>query len=73
MKLSQALILAIDTETTGTNVHEDRIVELGGAYLQGGKEVGQDYRRWLIRSDIFPQARVPYGIRDQDVEDAPTW
>ena len=74
MKLSQALILAIDTETTGTNVHEDRIVELGGAYLQGGKEVGPRLRALVNPERYIPAgASAVHGIRDQDVEDAPTW
>lgn len=74
MKLTNALILTIDTETTGTNVREDRIVELGGAYLQAGEERGP-----RLRALVDPERYIPagatgvHGIRDQDVEGAPKW
>ena len=74
MKLTNALVLTIDTETTGTNVKEDRIVELGGVYLQAGEERGP-----RLRALVDPERYIPagatgvHGIRDQDVEGAPKW
>ena len=34
--LQESLILVVDTETTGIDVHQDRVVELGAAYFRGG-------------------------------------
>ena len=56
MQLTNALILTIDTETTGTNVKEDRIVELGGVYLQSGEERGP-----RLRALVDPERYIPAG------------
>ena len=74
MQLTTAMILTIDTETTGTSTREDRIVELGGVYLQAGQERGP-----RLRALVDPERYIPagatgvHGIRDQDVEGAPKW
>ncbi len=74
MKLTTAMILTIDTETTGTSTKEDRVVELGAVYLQGGEERGP-----RLRALVDPERYIPagatgvHGIRDQDVEGAPKW
>ena len=74
MKLTQALILTIDTETTGPDPSHDRIVELGGGYLQGGEQVGP-----MLRALVDPERYIPagatqvHGIRNEDVEGAPKW
>ncbi|MCA9543751.1 MAG: 3'-5' exonuclease [Myxococcales bacterium] len=72
--LSRTLILAIDTETTGTDVNEDRIIELGGAYLLAGA-----YHPPGLRALVNPDRYIPasasnvHGIRNEDVEHAPAW
>ena len=74
MKLSQALILSLDTETTGPDPSQDRIVEIGGGYLQAGQQVGP-----MLRCLVNPQRYIPagatqvHGIRNEDVQDAPLW
>ncbi len=74
MKLTRALVLAIDTETTGPNPRDDRIVELGGAYLVGGKPYGAP-----LKTRVNPGVYIPagatnvHGVRNEDVEHAPKW
>ena len=74
MRLTEAVILAVDTETTGTDPEQARIVELGGAYLRGG--VVQDK---LLRDRVNPGIYIPagasvvHGIKSEDVADAPPW
>jgi len=74
MKLTQALILTIDTETTGPDPQQDRVVELGGGYLQAGEQVGP-----MLRVLVDPERYIPagatqvHGIRNEDVDGAPKW
>jgi len=74
VKLTEALLLALDTETTGPNPRDDRIVELGGAYLVGGKPHGAP-----LKTRVNPGVYIPagatnvHGVRNEDVEDAPPW
>lgn len=74
MKLTHALLLTLDAETTGPKPREDRIVELGGAYLQAGEQVGP-----ILRTMVDPEKYIPagatavHGIRTEDVEGAPKW
>jgi DNA polymerase III epsilon subunit-like protein len=74
VRLTQALLLAIDTETTGVDTAEDRIIELGGAYLLAG-----EYRPPGLRGLVNPGRYIPagatqvHGIRNEDVENAPDW
>ena len=74
MKLTEALILTIDTETTGPDPKHDRVVELGGGYLQAGEQVGP-----RLRALVDPERYIPagatqvHGIRNEDVEGMPKW
>lgn len=74
MKLTHALLLTLDAETTGPKPLEDRIVELGGAYLQAGEQVGP-----ILRTLVDPEKYIPagatqvHGIRTEDIEGAPKW
>ncbi len=72
--LSRALLLAIDTETTGTDVTDDRIIELGGAYLLGGAEHPPGLRA-LVHPDRYIPASATnvHGIRNEDIEGAERW
>lgn len=71
LRLSQARILVVDTETTGVDPQSDRIVELGAAYFQGGTR--QRLHRMLVNPGvpIPPEASSVHGIRDEDVLGAP--
>ncbi|MCA9558997.1 MAG: 3'-5' exonuclease [Myxococcales bacterium] len=74
MRLTEAVILAVDTETTGTDPEQARIVELGGAYFRGGAVYGK-----LVRDLVNPGIYIPagasvvHGIKSEDVESAPPW
>ncbi len=74
MKLSEALVLSVDTETTGTDPRTDRVVELGGVYLRGRERLGPPLRA-LVHPGIYIPAGATnvHGIRNEDVEGAPPW
>ena len=71
--ISESLILAVDVETTGLSVTEDRVVELGGVYVKGGWRCG------LLCSKVNPERYIPidatriHGVAQEDVANAPTW
>lgn len=73
-KISESLILALDVETTGLSTEHDSIVELGGVYVKGGWRCGPP-----LCSRVNPGRYIPvdaskiHGIRDEDVEGAPSW
>lgn len=71
--LREALILVIDTETTGVDVQEDRVVELGAAYFLGGTP--REVRRARINPGrpIPAEASAIHGIYDRDVRDKPAF
>lgn len=73
IRLSQARILVVDTETTGIDTQVDRIVELGAAYFQGGTR--QRLHRMLVNPGVpIPlEASSVHGIRDEDVQTEPTF
>lgn len=66
-------ILFLDTETTGINPDQDRIVELAMALMLDGEV------RWSYVTLVNPQMPIPEGaaavhkIHDEDVVDAPTF
>jgi len=73
MKLSDATLFCFDLETTGVEIGQDRVVELGAAYSVAG-EPGPTFRT-LVDPEvpIPPEATEIHGIGDKDVEGAPTW
>ena len=62
-----------DLETTGTNITNDRIVEI--AVLKRHPDGTVEEARWLINPEqaIPQQASAVHGITDADVADAPTF
>lgn len=74
MKLSETLVLSVDTETTGSDPKSDRVVELGGAYLRGRDRLGPALRA-LVNPGIYIPAGATnvHGIRNEDIEKAPPW
>lgn len=73
-KISESLILAVDVETTGLSIGEDKIVELGGVYVKGGWRCGPPFC-----SKVNPERYIPidatriHGIAQEDVANAPKW
>jgi DNA polymerase-3 subunit epsilon len=64
-------IVSIDTETTGREVDEDRIVEVACVFFKGGEIAGE--QSWLINPErpIPKQAFDVHGIGDDQVKDQP--
>lgn len=70
-RLSTAVILVVDTETTGIDTQNDRVVELGAAYFQNG--LRQRLHRMLVNPGvpIPPAASAVHGISDAQVAGEP--
>ena len=71
--LSEALLLVVDTETTGVDVTKDRVVELGAAYFQGGQPGETRRMRLNPGCAIPPEASAIHGIYDDHVRDKPSF
>lgn len=73
MRISEASIFVIDTETTGVDPQTDRVIELGAAWLRGGEIT--DTRRMLINPErpIPQEASRIHHIYDEHVRTAPTF
>ncbi len=65
--------IVIDTETTGINTKTDRILEIAGVHISGGKVNLQNTKSVLISPGItIPQSSTKiHGITDSIVLDAP--
>ncbi len=73
-KITEALLLAMDTETTGISTEEDAIVEIGAAYLEGGEKKGPPLRQRVNPGRYIPaDATNVHGVRNEDVENEPDW
>jgi DNA polymerase-3 subunit epsilon len=70
MKLQRPLI-SLDLETTGTDIKNDRIVEIGLVTLRSGGSV--ESKRRLVNPGIKipPEMTTIHGISDKDVENEP--
>lgn len=73
---AQALVgemrwVAIDTETTGREASQDRVIEVGCVVFEGGKVLLE--KGWLIDPErpIPPDATAVHGITDEDVQGKP--
>lgn len=64
-------LVAIDTETTGKQPEQDRIIEVACVFRRDGVITG--HRSWLINPGcpIPEEASSVHGIRDADVQDQP--
>jgi DNA polymerase III epsilon subunit-like protein len=65
--------LVIDTETTGLDPHEDRIVEIAAVLFEAGAIVERFSTRVNPGRTIPAEATAVHGISDADVADAPTF
>jgi DNA polymerase-3 subunit epsilon len=63
----------IDTETTGREAAEDRIVEIAVVLGQNGQVISRD--TWLVNPErpIPPESSAVHGISDNDVRGKPTF
>ncbi len=70
MNITDERVLVFDTETTGVDVRNDRVVEVGGAMFEGGVRT----RLYNVRVNpgvpIPPGATAVHGISDADVSGA---
>lgn len=73
MKLSESVVLCFDTETTGLDEKEDRVIELGAAYSIRGARGPTFMTLVNPLRPIPPEASKIHGIVDADVAAAPTW
>jgi DNA polymerase-3 subunit epsilon len=69
--LAEIPLVSIDTETTGRDPRQDRIVEIACVVLLGGEVV--EKRVWLVNpgQPIPQEAFEVHGISDDDVRDKP--
>ena len=74
MRIYDAPILVLDTETTGVDVSTVRIVEIGGADFEGPFSLGPPFVSRVNPGEPIPaEASQVHGIYDADVSDAPTF
>ncbi|MFO7603063.1 MAG: DUF294 nucleotidyltransferase-like domain-containing protein [Gammaproteobacteria bacterium] len=68
-------VLVLDLETTGLDVKNDRVIQVGAITLQGEQIIETPQLNQLIRPGVaIPAATAAiHGIRDQDVETAPAF
>ena len=65
--------VSLDTETTGRDATQDRVIEVGCVLFVGGQVTAR--HGWLInpKCPIPPDATKVHGIKDEDVADKPTF
>lgn len=74
MKLNLKIPLCFfDLETTGTNIAQDRIVEIAVIKLMPNGEVLEKYNRVNPTIPIPPGSTAVHGISDADVSESPTF
>lgn len=71
MNITDTLLLALDTETTGPDPATARIVELGYVFLHGHRTGPPTRLLFNPGTPIPPEVTEIHGIRDDDVRDAP--
>lgn len=69
----QRPLVALDLETTGTNVGRDRIVEFAAVKIRPNGERERLVIRINPERSIPPEATAVHGITDEDVAGAPTF
>ncbi len=64
-------LVSIDTETTGRDYEQDRVIEIAFVVFRAGEIT--EKRSWLINPErpIDPEAQAVHGISDEDVKDKP--
>ena len=69
--IEDALLMCFDLETTGINVHEDRIVQLAVSYFRGHRVLQQHTQLFNPERMIPLQASQVHGVYDKHVVDQP--
>lgn len=71
--LTDLPLVSIDTETTGRDFDNDRVVEIAFVVFRNGEI--SDKKSWLVNPErlIDPEAMAVHGIKDEDVKDKPTF
>lgn len=65
--------IIFDTETTGLDFREDRIIEIGGVELDNRFPTGRSFHVFINPQgrDVHPEALAVHGISNADVADKP--
>ena len=71
--LEQTKFLVIDTETTGVDSNEDRVVEIAAVAVMGNKVKTAYHTLINPQKPIPPETSAIHGIADWDVEGKPTF
>lgn len=69
--LDELPVVSIDTETTGRDAQQDRVIEVGCVVVKRGEVISK--HNWLINPErpIPADAFAVHGISDDDVRDKP--
>jgi len=71
--MMKAKLAIVDTETTGTSFSHDRIIEIGIVIVENGKII-EKYQTLLNPERYIPEFISEItGIREKDLENAPTF
>ena len=70
---TEALLMCFDLETTGVNVHQDRIVQMAVSYFHQRRRIQQHTQMFNPEQPIPPGASSVHGIYDADVQSMPTF
>lgn len=67
--------IIFDTETTGLDAREDRIIEFGGIELVNKFPTGRTFHKYINAQGrtVNPEALAVHGISDADLADKPTF
>ena len=67
--------IIFDTETTGLDSREDRIIEFGGIELVNKFPTGRTFHRYINAQgrSVHPDAQAVHGISDADLAGKPTF
>ena len=66
-------LVVFDLETTGTNISQDRIVEMAFVKIMPDESTEEKHRRINPTIPIPQETSLIHGIYDEDVKDAPTF
>jgi DNA polymerase-3 subunit epsilon len=67
--------IIFDTETTGLDPREDRVIEIGGVELVNSFPTGRTFHVYINAQGrpVHPDAQAVHGISDADLADKPTF
>jgi len=67
--------IIFDTETTGLDAREDRVIEIGGVELVNRFPTGRTFQAYINPQgrDVHPDAQAVHGISNEDLVCKPTF